>query len=156
MVINHNIISPAEINEYKMLKQLPYSQSCTWFPNPPPFSDEQLLAKFSAGVANIAAVSLGMGYCTQASVPHSIINGFKNVLAIAIEANIDFPQADAVSLLERAVAPMVAIYYSQCRLASARGELISKQHTTFHQNLQYFAARALEVYRYDTSCVTLT
>ena len=60
-------------------------------------SDEQLLGKFQLGVSNVAGVSLEIGYCTQASVPHSIINGFKNVLAVAVETDISFPQADTVS-----------------------------------------------------------
>lgn len=81
---------------YGLVVENIYDNGAVFAPEVLDITDEQLLAKFSAGVANIAAVSLGMGYCTQASVPHSIINGFKNVLAIAIEANIDFPQADAV------------------------------------------------------------
>merc|ERR1712224_370271 len=59
-------------------------------------TDDQLLAKFTQGCSNVAAASLELGYCTQASVPHSIINGFKNVLAVAVEADIDFPQAETV------------------------------------------------------------
>lgn len=81
---------------YGLVVENIYDNGAVFAPEVLDITDEQLLAKFSAGVANIAAVSLGMGYCTQASVPHSIINGFKNVLAIAIEAEIDFPQADAV------------------------------------------------------------
>lgn len=46
------------------------------------------------GVVNIASVSLQIGYPTVASVPHSIINGFKNVAAVAVETNITFPQVE--------------------------------------------------------------
>uniref|UniRef100_H2YYU3 Large ribosomal subunit protein uL10 n=1 Tax=Ciona savignyi TaxID=51511 RepID=H2YYU3_CIOSA len=45
-------------------------------------------------VRNVAAVCLAIGYPTVASVPHSIINGFKNLLAVAAETDITFPEAE--------------------------------------------------------------
>ena len=51
------------------------------------------------GVRNVASVSLAIGYPTVASVPHSIINGFKNLLAIAAETEITFPEAEKVCLI---------------------------------------------------------
>ena len=63
-------------------------------------SDEQLITKFKSAVSNVAAVSLEIGYCTQASVPHSLINGFKKVLAVAVETDITFPLAEGVSCVE--------------------------------------------------------
>ena len=47
-----------------------------------------------AGVANIAAVSLAIGYPTAASAPHSIANGLKNLMAIAAETDITFAAAE--------------------------------------------------------------
>ena len=44
-------------------------------------TDEDLKSTFMAGVANIAAVSLAIGYPTAASAPHSIANGLKNLMA---------------------------------------------------------------------------
>ena len=49
------------------------------------------------GVMNVASVSLAIGYPTVASVPHSIVNGFKNLLALAAETDITFKQAEQVS-----------------------------------------------------------
>ncbi|XP_058825041.1 large ribosomal subunit protein uL10 [Topomyia yanbarensis] len=57
---------------------------------------EDLRAKFQAGVANLAAVSLAIGYPTLASVPHSIANGFRNLLAIAAATEVDFKEAQTV------------------------------------------------------------
>uniref|UniRef100_A0A3B4VMB5 Large ribosomal subunit protein uL10 n=2 Tax=Seriola TaxID=8160 RepID=A0A3B4VMB5_SERDU len=48
------------------------------------------------GVRNIASVCLEIGYPTLASVPHSIINGYKRVLAVAVETDYSFPLADKV------------------------------------------------------------
>merc|ERR1712228_1140007 len=55
-------------------------------------SDDDLRARFMSGVANVAAVSLAIGYPTVASVPHSVVNGFKNLAAVCLEADIDIPQ----------------------------------------------------------------
>eukprot|EP01135_Chromosphaera_perkinsii_P007982 Nk52_evm54s1073 gene=Nk52_evmTU54s1073 len=57
-------------------------------------TEEDLIGRFMEGVRNVASVSLQIGYPTKCSAPHSIINGFKNVLAIAVETDIDFPQAE--------------------------------------------------------------
>jgi len=55
---------------------------------------EDLRAKFLAGVRNVAAVSLAIGYPTVASVPHSIVNGLKNLIAVAVETDITFKEAE--------------------------------------------------------------
>ena len=57
---------------------------------------EDLLTRFMEGVANVAAVSLQIGYPTVASVPHSIVNGFKRLLAVAVATDITFPEAEQV------------------------------------------------------------
>lgn len=59
-------------------------------------TDEDLRGRFMMGVTNIAAVSLAIGYPTIASVPHSIANGFKNLLAIAAETEITFKEAETM------------------------------------------------------------
>merc|ERR1711862_974078 len=48
------------------------------------------------GVANVAAMSLAINYPNVASVPHSIVNGMKNLLAIAAATEITFKEAETV------------------------------------------------------------
>lgn len=81
---------------YGLVVENIYDNGAVFAPEVLDITDEQLLSKFQLGISNVAAVSLQIGYCTQASVPHSIINGFKNVLAVAVETDISFPQADTV------------------------------------------------------------
>merc|ERR1712029_247696 len=57
-------------------------------------TDEDIKKSFMAGVRNIAAVSLAINYPTTCSAPHSIVNGFRNLLAIAVTTDIDFAEAD--------------------------------------------------------------
>uniref|UniRef100_H2P057 Large ribosomal subunit protein uL10 n=1 Tax=Pongo abelii TaxID=9601 RepID=H2P057_PONAB len=50
----------------------------------------------SDGVRNVASVCLQIGYPTVASVPHSVINGYKQVLALSVETDYTFPLAEKV------------------------------------------------------------
>jgi large subunit ribosomal protein LP0 len=59
-------------------------------------TEEDIIDKFMSGVQQIAALCLGANYPTLASVPHSIVNSYKNVLAIALETEYSFPLADKV------------------------------------------------------------
>ena len=49
-----------------------------------------------SGVAQVASLSLASGYPTLASVPHSIVNAYKNVLAISIGTDYTFELAQKV------------------------------------------------------------
>jgi len=77
---------------YGLIVKTVYDNGSVFDPSILDIKDDDLIAKFCAGVSNIAAVSLAIGYPTAASVPHSIINGFKNVAAVCLEADIDIPQ----------------------------------------------------------------
>merc|ERR1712238_522561 len=47
-------------------------------------TDDVLANKFTAGLSVLASLSLALGYPTQASVPHSVANAFKAVVAITL------------------------------------------------------------------------
>jgi large subunit ribosomal protein LP0 len=56
-------------------------------------STDVLLGKFFNGVSKLAAISLAINYPTAASISHIINNGFKNLIAIALETEITFAEA---------------------------------------------------------------
>jgi len=55
--------------------------------------DHEILEKFFKGLTNVTAISLGISYPTVPAFPHVLLNGFKNVAAIAIETEYEFKQA---------------------------------------------------------------
>jgi len=63
-------------------------------------SSDSILAKFKSACGVQASLSLGAGFPTSASAPHSLLNGFKNLVAASAASGYDFPQATA--LLEAA------------------------------------------------------
>jgi len=57
-------------------------------------SDQDIITKFKNGVQNVACLSLATGIPTVASLPHSIIRGYRNALSIALATQYTFPQAE--------------------------------------------------------------
>jgi len=70
-----------------------YDNGAIYSPEVLDITTEELINRFQQGVNNIAAVSLEIGYPTKASIPHSIANAFKNLLAVAAETDVEFKQA---------------------------------------------------------------
>jgi large subunit ribosomal protein LP0 len=54
-----------------------------------------LYGKFFNGVRKLAALSLAIGYPTQASLPHILGNGFRKILAISMATDYEFKEAKA-------------------------------------------------------------
>ncbi|MFG1562068.1 hypothetical protein ACDT21_13060, partial [Staphylococcus aureus] len=76
---------------YGLVIEQVYDSGTVFSPEILDITDDDLRLKFISGVRNVAAVSLSIGYPTAASAPHSIVNGFKRLLAIAVETDITFP-----------------------------------------------------------------
>ncbi|XP_070534589.1 large ribosomal subunit protein uL10-like [Ptychodera flava] len=97
-------VGASEATLLNMLKISPFSYGLKVFqvydsgsvfePSVLDITDDDIAKRFAEGIANIASVSLQIGYPTVASVPHSMVNGFKNLLAIAAETDIEFKEAD--------------------------------------------------------------
>ncbi|KAF9879860.1 60s acidic ribosomal protein p0 [Colletotrichum karsti] len=71
-----------------------YDQGNTFPSDVLDISEEQLLKAFAGAVTTIAAVSLAINFPTLPSVMHSFYNGYKNVLAVAIETEISWPEIE--------------------------------------------------------------
>jgi len=81
---------------YGLVVQKVYDSGSVFDPEILDITDDDLKAKFMAGVANVAAVSLAISYPTIASVPHSVVNGMKNLLAVAAVTDISFKEAETL------------------------------------------------------------
>jgi len=71
-----------------------YDSGTIFEPSVLDITSDDLRAKFLQGVRNIASLSLSIGYPTKASVPHSIVNGLKNLLSIAAVSDVEFKAAE--------------------------------------------------------------
>jgi large subunit ribosomal protein LP0 len=63
-------------------------------------SDDDLIKHFTNGVATITAIALAIDYPTVSSCPHSLLNGYKNLLAVGITLeDYSFEALDKVCIL---------------------------------------------------------
>ncbi|KAM8868197.1 60S acidic ribosomal protein P0 [Synchiropus splendidus] len=112
---------------YGLIIQQVYDNGSVYMPEVLDITEESLHTRFLEGVRNIASVCLEIGYPTLASIPHSIINGYKRVLAVAVETDYSFPLADEVKAFlanptAYAVAAPVAAAQSAAPAAAAQEE----------------------------------
>eukprot|EP00887_Chlorella_sp_A99_P001974 scaffold18.g1974.t1 len=82
--------------EYGLVIQKVYDNGSIYDPRVLDITDDDLGSYIAAGVRNVAALSLAADFPTLASLPHSIVNGYKNALAIAVETDYSFPLAEKV------------------------------------------------------------
>ncbi|CCK70136.1 60S ribosomal protein uL10 KNAG_0D03900 [Huiozyma naganishii CBS 8797] len=80
-------------------------------------TDEELVSHFISAVSTIAAISLAVGYPTLPSVGHTLINNYKNLLAVAIASGYHY--AEIEELIDRIENPDK--YASAAPVAAAAG-----------------------------------
>ncbi|GER54683.1 60S acidic ribosomal protein P0 [Striga asiatica] len=73
-----------------------YDNGSVFSPEVLDLTDDDLIQKFAAGVSMITSLSLAIAYPTLSAAPHLLINGYKNVLAVAVETDYSFRLADEV------------------------------------------------------------
>jgi len=73
-----------------------YDDGAAYGPEILDISDDDILNKFLDGVKNVAALGLALSFPTTVSVPHIVVNAYKDLLAIAVETDFTFKQAEKV------------------------------------------------------------
>jgi len=58
--------------------------------------EKELVDRFLKGIKTIASISLALNYPTLVSVTHSLVNAYKNVLAVSISTDYSFDAAEAI------------------------------------------------------------
>lgn len=130
-----------------------FEQGALYDPKVLDIKEDDLMDAVSIAITRIAAASLELSYPTLASIPHSIVNGYKNVLAVSVATDYDFPLAEKVNarrlpVLARLVtriscgAPALSLVepnclncmQSRCGVFQLRGGLLQKLQSSNHLN----------------------
>ncbi|KAF3902172.1 hypothetical protein ABW21_db0206360 [Orbilia brochopaga] len=69
-----------------------YDQGQVFAPSVLDIEEKDLLDRFFSAIKTIACVSLAVNYPTLVSVMHSLVNGYKNVLSVAIETDYEWEE----------------------------------------------------------------
>lgn len=107
---------------YGLVIQQVYDSGTVFSPEILDITDDDIRARFMQGVANIASVSLAIGYPTVASVPHSVVNGFKNLLAVAAVTDISFKEAETMKEILADPSKLAALAAAATAAAPAAAE----------------------------------
>jgi large subunit ribosomal protein LP0 len=99
-----NKVGPSEATLLNMLNISPftyglgisqvYDDGQTFPPELLDIEESQLLKSLSTAIATVASISLAISFPTLPSVMHSLVNSYKNVLAVAIETDFSWPEID--------------------------------------------------------------
>ena len=73
-----------------------YDQGQVFAPSVLDIEEKTLLDQFLSGIKTIAAISLALNYPTLASVAHSLVNSYKNVLAISLATDYTYEGSEKV------------------------------------------------------------
>jgi large subunit ribosomal protein LP0 len=73
-----------------------YDDGSVFSPEVLDLTDEDLIYKFACGVSMVASLSLAISYPTMAAAPDMFVNGYKNVLSIAMETDYSYPHAEMI------------------------------------------------------------
>ncbi|KAF7128212.1 hypothetical protein CNMCM5793_002754 [Aspergillus hiratsukae] len=71
-----------------------YDQGQTFPADVLDIEESQLLDAFTSAIKTITTVSLALNYPTLPSVMHSLVNGYKKVLAVAIQTDYSWPEIE--------------------------------------------------------------
>ncbi|KAI5990216.1 60S acidic ribosomal protein P0 [Pisolithus albus] len=112
-------VGPSEATLLNMLNISPFTYGMTvvqifdsgnvFSPSVLDVDEKELIDRFMSGIKSIAAISLALHYPTIVSVMHSLVNSYKNLIAVALVTDYDFEGAEkAKAFLENPEAFAVA------------------------------------------------
>jgi large subunit ribosomal protein LP0 len=71
-------------------------------------TEQDKIDRFQQGIANVAAISLALGWTTKASFPHVVINAFKDILSVSVGTDYEFDEFDGKALKQSVLRGPVA------------------------------------------------
>ncbi|XP_016480647.1 large ribosomal subunit protein uL10z-like [Nicotiana tabacum] len=73
-----------------------YDNGSVFSPEVLDLTEDDLMEKFATGVSMVTTLSLAVSYPTLAAAPYMFVKGYKSVLAVTVETEYSYPQADQV------------------------------------------------------------
>lgn len=90
-----NMLGVSPFSYGLVIKQI-FDNGATFSPDVLDITPEVIAEKIKEGIKNIASISLAVNYPNAASVPHMVVNGMKNLIAVALETDITFKEASMI------------------------------------------------------------
>lgn len=113
-------VGPSEAALLNMLNISPFTYGMTvvqiydngnvFSPDVLDVDEQELIDRFLSGIKTIAAISLALNYPTIVSVTHSLVNAYKNLIAISLATEYTFDGSEKVSISLIACFGMISYY----------------------------------------------
>ena len=71
-----------------------YDQGQVFSPDVLDIEESQLFAALNSAIKTITTISLAANYPTLPSIVHSLVNGYKNLLSVAVESEYSWPEVE--------------------------------------------------------------
>lgn len=84
---------------YGLVFKQVYDKGSLYSPDVLDITEDRLKQSVLSGIAKIAAVSLAIGRPTRASVPHSMMNGLKNLVAVSLATDYTIKAAEKIKAI---------------------------------------------------------
>jgi large subunit ribosomal protein LP0 len=123
-----NMLNVSPFSYGLILRQVYDSGSC-FQPSILDIKPADLRAKFALGVQRLAAFSLGINYPNQASAPHLVLGGFKRLLALAADTDVEFEQAKTLKEFLKDPSKFAAAAAAPASAPAAAGKAPAKEET---------------------------
>ncbi|KIJ14251.1 hypothetical protein PAXINDRAFT_169865 [Paxillus involutus ATCC 200175] len=104
VVVAGSRVGPSEATLLNMLNISPFTYGMTvvqifdsgnvFAPSVLDIDEQELIDRFLSGIKSIAAISLALNYPTIVSVVHSLVNTYKNLIAVALVTDYSFEGAE--------------------------------------------------------------
>jgi len=106
VVVAGTRVGPSEATLLNMLNISPFTYGMTVYqifsdgtafpPSVLDIDEQELIDRFLSGIKTVACISLALNYPTLVSVAHSLVNAYKNLLAVSLETEYSFEGADKI------------------------------------------------------------
>lgn len=87
--------------------------------------EKTLVDQFVSGIKTVAAISLATGIPTIASVMHSLVNSYKNILNLSLATDYEFEGSAKVSRISFFL-PSLALF-ARCYISQSTGDFLARQ-----------------------------
>jgi len=99
-------VGPSEATLLNMLNISPFTygmsvvqifdQGNVFAPSVLDIDEKELLDRFLSGIKTVAAISLALNYPTIVSVTHTLVNAYKNLIAVSVETDYTFEGSEKI------------------------------------------------------------
>eukprot|EP01026_Neomeris_dumetosa_P028988 TRINITY_DN2348_c1_g1_i3.p1 TRINITY_DN2348_c1_g1~~TRINITY_DN2348_c1_g1_i3.p1 ORF type:complete len:323 (+),score=61.80 TRINITY_DN2348_c1_g1_i3:124-1092(+) len=82
--------------KYGLVLQKVFDSGAVFAPEVLDITDEDMMGNVQSAIGNVTSVAVALSYPSELVVPSMVMNGYKNMLAIAVATEYSFPLADKI------------------------------------------------------------